>query len=56
MIAYLLLHVHARAHSLDTVTALDDVRLQGDWPGSAVQLEEQAARIAEDCAGLIATP
>ena len=54
--AYLLLHVHARTHSLDAVAALDNVCLEGNGPRPAVQLEEQAAGIAEDGAGLVATP
>jgi hypothetical protein len=42
--------------SFDTVPALDNVCLQADRTRSAVELEEQAASVAEHGAGFIATP
>lgn len=53
---YLLLHLHARTHGLDTIATLDDIGLERDWSRAAVQLEEQAAGIAEDGARFIASP
>lgn len=53
---HLLFHFHARAHGLDAVATLDDIGLEGDGARPAVQLEKQAAGIAEDGAGFIATP
>lgn len=41
---------------LDAVAALDHVGLEGDRARAAVQLEEEAAGIAEHAAGLVATP
>jgi len=46
----------ARSARLDAVAALDDIGLEGDGPGAAVQLEEEAAGIAEHGAGLVAAP
>lgn len=53
---HLLFYFHARAHGLDTVAALDDIGLErnGAWP--TMQLEEQAAGIAEYLTSLIASP
>lgn len=42
--------------SLDAVAALDNVRLETDWTGTAMQLEEETASIAQDRAHLVATP
>lgn len=53
---HLLLHLHARTHGLDAIATLDDIGLERDWPGPAMQLEKQAAGIAEDCARFIASP
>jgi hypothetical protein len=44
--AYLLLRSNVSAHRLDTITALDNIGLQRDGPGAAVQLEEETAGIA----------
>jgi len=41
---------------LDAVARLDHVGLERDGTRAAVQLEEEAAGVAEDGAGLIATP
>lgn len=41
---------------LDTVPALDDIRLQADRPRASVQLEEKSAGIAQHGAGFIAPP
>jgi hypothetical protein len=47
---------HAGRTSLDAVAAFDDIGLEGDGSRAAVQLQEEAAGIAEDRARLIATP
>jgi len=54
MAAYLFLWPLCRA--LDTVPALDDIGLEAYRPRSAVQLEEQAASIAEHRTQFISTP
>ena len=41
---------------LDAIARLDHVGLERDGTRAAVQLEEEAAGVAEDGAGLIATP
>jgi hypothetical protein len=41
---------------LDAVAALDNIGLERDGAGSAVELQEQAAGVAQDRAGLIAAP
>jgi hypothetical protein len=46
----------ARAASLDAVTALDDIGFERDRAWSAVQLQEEAAGVAQDRASLIASP
>ena len=56
MAPHLLLLGHVGAHCLDAVAALDDIGLEGDGAGAAVQLEEEAAGIAEDGAHLVASP
>jgi hypothetical protein len=33
---------------LDSITTLDDICLETDWTRSAMQLEEEAAGVAED--------
>lgn len=55
-LTHLFLDVHAWAHSLDTIAALDDIGLERNGAWSAVQLEKQAAGIAEDLTSLIASP
>lgn len=42
--------------SLDAVAALDNVCLETDGTRTAMQLEEEAASIAQDRAHLVATP
>lgn len=54
MVAYLL--AGAGRASLDAVATLDDIGLEGDGPRAAVQLQEEAAGVAEHRAGLIASP
>lgn len=44
------------SHRLDAIATLDNVSLERDRPRAAVQLEEQAAGIAEDGTKLVATP
>jgi hypothetical protein len=46
----------SRTARLDAVAALDDVRLERDGPWAAMQLQEEAAGIAQDGAGFIASP
>jgi hypothetical protein len=46
----------ALGRGLDTIPTLDNVCFQADRTRSAVELEEQAARVAEHGAGIIATP
>ena len=53
---YLLLLRQVRAHSLDSVSALDNVGLERDGARAAVELEEQAAGVAQNRAGLVAAP
>lgn len=55
-LAHLLFDRHVGAHSLDTVTTLDYVGLERDWPRATVKLEKQAAGIAEHRAHLVASP
>ena len=45
-----------RPTRLDAVAALDDIGLEGDGSWTAMQLQEQAAGVAEDGAGFIAAP
>lgn len=52
--SYLL--ARARPASLHTVAALDDICLERDWSWSPVQLQEQAAGVAENRARFIAAP
>ena len=54
--SYLFVFRHVGAHGLDAVTALDDVGLQRDGARAAVQLQKEAAGVAEDGAGLVASP
>jgi len=44
------------SRSLDAIATFDHISLEADWARSAVQLEEQAASIAQDASGLVATP
>lgn len=44
--AYLLLFCHIGSHCLDSVSALDNVGLEGDRTRAAVELEEEAASVA----------
>ena len=53
---YLLLLGKIRSHRLDTIAALNDIRLERDGTWAVVQLKEQTAGVAEDGARLIATP
>jgi len=53
-LVYLLLRPRARC--FDAVAALDHVGLEADGSRAAVQLEKETAGVAEDGAGLIATP
>jgi len=46
----------AGAGRLDAVAALDDVGLEGDGARPAVQLEEEAAGVAQDGARLVTAP
>ena len=46
----------ALGRGFDTVPALDNVCFQADRTRSAMELEEQAARVAEHGTGFIATP
>lgn len=41
---------------LHTIARLDHVGLERDWARPAVQFKEEAAGVAEDCAGLVASP
>ena len=53
---YLFIFRHVGPHGLDAVAALDDVGLQRDGTRAAVQLQKEAAGVAEDGAGLVASP
>lgn len=53
---YLFLSLHIRSHRFDSVAALDNIGLEGDRAWAAMQLEEQAAGIAQHRAVLIAAP
>ena len=46
----------ALCRGLDAIPALDNIRFQADGTRPAVELEKQAARVAEDGAGFVATP
>jgi hypothetical protein len=46
----------ARSAGLDAVAALDDICLERDGSRSAVQLQEEAAGVAENRTCLIAAP
>lgn len=46
----------SRLGSLDPVATLNDVRFQADGSRLAVEFEEEAARVAQHGAGLIAAP
>jgi hypothetical protein len=52
----LYLSLCAGSASLDAVAALDDIGLERDGARAAVQLQEEAAGVAEDGARLIAAP
>lgn len=41
---------------LHTIARLDHVSLERDWARPAVQFKEEAAGVAEDRAGLVASP
>lgn len=56
VVTHLSLGSKIRAHRLYTISALDDVRLEGDGARPAMQLEEKSACIAQDGAKLVATP
>lgn len=53
---YLFLLGQLGPHRLDAIATLDDVCLERDGTGAAVQLEEEAAGVAEDGARLVAAP
>ena len=55
ILAYLLLLL-SEARSLDAVTGLDNVGLEAYRARATVQLEEEAAGVAEDGSDLIASP
>lgn len=44
------------ACSLDAIARLDYIRLERYWPRSAVEFQEEAARVAENGTHFIATP
>ena len=56
MLVEICLFVFVLAGILDAVAGLDDVRLEGDGAGSAVEFEKQSAGIAEHGASFIASP
>lgn len=56
ILTYLLFHLHVRTHGLDSVPALDHICLQRDRARATMQLQEETARVAENRAGLVASP
>ena len=54
--AYLFLFCEVWSHRLNAVAALDHIGFERNGPGTAVELEEEAAGVAEDCTGLVASP
>lgn len=56
MTTYLLLLRQIGAHGFDTIAAFDDVGLERYWARAAMELEEEAACVAEHRARLVAAP
>ena len=50
------LPLYALTCSFDAVTGLYNICFQADGSRRAMELEEEATGIAQDCAGLITTP
>lgn len=54
--AHLLFDSHVGPHGLDAVATLDYIGLEGNRARATVQLEKQAAGVAQDRAHLVASP